>query len=120
MKSPIPQKMKLNTSMIGNVITIILKDRIDANNAPEIEQGALSLISGSSCKLVADLSQVSFMSSAGLRALLTMLKEAKRNGGDLRLAGAQGFVKEVLDLTKFSAIFKIYTNTEDAVQSFSD
>ena len=112
--------MKLNTSLIGDVITIILRDRIDANNAPEIEQESLSLISGGSCKFVADLSQVSFMGSAGLRALLAMLKEAKRNGGDLRLAGAQGPVKEVLDLTKFSDIFKIYTSTKDAAQSFSD
>ncbi len=112
--------MELNISKTGGVITIILKGRIDASVAPDIEQKLLALISEGSCKLVADLSEVGFISSAGLRTLLAALKGAKRERGDLRLAGMQGQVQEVLDMTGFSTIFKIYTSAEDAVQSFSD
>ena len=112
--------MKLNTSKIGDVITLILKDRIDANVAPDIEQKLLSLISRGSCKLVADLSEVRFISSAGLRTLVAALKEAKRKGGDLRLAGMQKQVQEVLDLTGLDNIFKIYASVEDATRSFND
>ena len=113
-------KMELNISKIGDVITIILKGRIDASVAPDMEQKLLSLISEGSCKLVADLSQVRFISSAGLRTLVAALKEAKRGRGDLRLAGIQGQVQEVLDLTGLSTIFKIYTSAEDAARSFSE
>jgi len=112
--------MELNISKTGDVITIILKGRIDASVAPDIEQKLLSLISGGSCKLVTDLSEVKFISSAGLRALIAALKEAKRQSGDLRLAGIQGQVQEVLDLTGLSTIFKIYASAEDAARSFSD
>ena len=112
--------MELNISKIGDVISIILKGRIDASVAPDIEQKLLSLISEGSRKLITDLSEVWFISSAGLRALLAVLKEAKRKGGDLRLAGIQGQVQEVLDLTGFSTIFKIYASAEDAARSFSD
>ncbi len=112
--------MELNISKIGDVISIILKGRIDASVAPDIEQKLLSLISEGSHKLVTDLSDVWFISSAGLRALLAALKEAKRERGDLRLTVIQGQVQEVLDLTGLSTIFKIYTSVEDAAQSFSD
>lgn len=112
--------MELIINKIGDVTTLILKGRIDANVAPEIEQKLLSLISRGSCKLVADLSEVWFISSAGLRTLVAALREAKRKQGDLRLAGMQGQVKEVLDLTGLDNIFKIYASVEDATQSFSD
>ena len=112
--------MELNISKIGDGITIILKGRIDASVAPDLEQKLLSLISGGSCKLVADLSEVWFITSAGLRVLVASLKEAKRGRGDLRLAGIQGQVQEVLDLTGLSTIFKIYTSAEDAARSFSE
>ena len=112
--------MELSISKMGDVITIILRGRIDANVAPDIEQKLLSLIIEGSCKLVADLSEVKFISSAGLRTLVAALKEAKRKGGDLRLAGMQRQVQEVLDLTGLDTIFQIYTRAEDAIRSFSD
>ena len=113
-------RMELKISKIGEVVTIILEGRIDANVAPDIEQKALSLISEGSCELVADLSNVLFISSAGLRALITALKEAKRKKGDLRLAGVKGMVMEVFDITGFSSIFKIYENAEESIKSFID
>ncbi len=112
--------MELIIDKAGDVTTIVLKGRIDANVAPEIEQKLLSLISGGSCKLVADLSEVWFISSAGLRTLVTALREAKRKQGDLRLARMQGQVKEVLGLTGLDNIFKIYASVDDATRSFSD
>jgi len=112
--------MELNISKIGDVTTIIMEGRIDGSVAPDIEQKLLSIISGGSCKLVTDLSGVGFISSAGLRTLLAALKGAKKERGDLRLAGIQGQVQEVLDMTGFSTIFKIYTSAEDAARSFSE
>jgi anti-anti-sigma factor len=112
--------MELRISKVGDVVTILLEGRIDANVAPDIEQKLLSLISEGSCKLVADLSEVMFISSAGLRALIAVFKEAKKEKGDLQLAGVKGHVQEVFDITGFSTIFKIYASAEDAVRSFGD
>ena len=57
--------------------------------------------------------EVWFISSAGLKALLVALKEAKREKGDLLLAGVQAEVREVLTLTGFSTIFKVYACDPD-------
>ena len=112
--------MELSINKIGDVTTIILQGRIDATVAADIEQKLLSLISGGSCKLVTSLSEVTFISSAGLRSLVAVLKQAKRDGGDLRLAGMGARVKEVFDITGLSVIFNIYASTADAVRSFGD
>ncbi len=112
--------MELDIKMIDDVVSIVLKGRIDANTAPAIEQKLLSLISDGAQQLVTDLSEVWFISSAGLKALLAALKEAKREKGDLLLAGVQAEVREVLELTGFSTIFKVYACAEDAAQSFSE
>jgi anti-anti-sigma factor len=112
--------MELEIKMIDGAVSIILKGRIDANTAPVIEQKLLSLISEGTRKLITDLSEVWFISSAGLKALLVALKEAKREKGDLLLAGVQAEVREVLELTGFSTIFKVYACAEDAAQSFSE
>lgn len=112
--------MEIKVNKIGNVVAIVLKGRIDASNTPSIEQELMSLISGGSHRLVADLSDVWFISSAGLRVLVAGLKEAKKEGGDLRLAGMQVEVQNVFDLTGLLDIFKVFDSREDAVQSYSD
>jgi anti-anti-sigma factor len=112
--------MELNISKMGDVCTITLTGRIDASIALDIEQELLLLISEGSCKLVTTLSEVTFISSAGLRSLIAVLKQAKREGGDLRLAEMDRRVQEVFDITGISTIFKIFPSSKDAVQSFGD
>ena len=112
--------MKLDISTIGDVTTVALKGRIDATVAPDIEQELLSLISSGSCRLVTVLSEVTFISSAGLRSLVAALKQAKREKGDLRLAEMGAKVKEVFEITGLSTIFNIYPSAEEAVRSFDD
>lgn len=70
-------------------------------------------------RLVGDLSGVQYTSSAGLRALLAVLREARRNGGDLRLASVNPSVLKILDLSGFTTILKVYGDVDSAVASFA-
>ncbi len=70
-------------------------------------------------RLVGDLSGVDYMSSAGLRALLETVKEARQHGGDLRLAAVRPDVLRVLDLSGFTKILKVFPDTEAAAGSFA-
>ncbi len=110
--------MEQNIRMIGEAVIITLTGRIDANTSPDIEQRMLSLVSEGSNKLVADLSRVTFISSAGLKTLLIVLKKTKREQGDLRLSGIQAQVNEVFDITGFTDIFSIHDSAENAAHSF--
>lgn len=76
------------------------------------------VLAGHIC-LVGDLSGVDYMSSAGLRALLESVKEARQRGGDLRLAAVRPDVLRVLDLSGFTKILKVFPDAEAAAGSFA-
>ena len=59
-----------------------------------------------------------YTSSAGLRVLLTTLKDARQRGGDLRLAEIRPNVRQVLELSGFTSILKCYPDVNGAVTSF--
>jgi anti-anti-sigma factor len=83
-------------------------------------QGALmaELQKGNRC-VVADFSGVDYTSSAGLRVILATVKEARRNGGDFRLAGVRPAVLRVLEMSGFTGIVKIYPDADAALASFA-
>jgi anti-anti-sigma factor len=70
-------------------------------------------------RLVGDLSGVKYTSSAGLRALLSVLRDARSGGGDLRLAAVHAPVLKILELSGFTSILKVFGDVDAAVASYS-
>ena len=69
-------------------------------------------------KIVVDMSEVDFMSSAGFRALLASQRVCKRyNRGEIVLAKVSNRVKEALELAGFTELFKLYKDPVEAVGS---
>ncbi len=110
--------MEISVTQQAKVMIIGPVGEIDALNVGEFSTLLSQQLKDGQHQLIADLSQVSYMSSAGLRALLTTLKETRRSGGDFRLAAIQDGVRQVLDMTGFSGIFKIFSTVDASVASF--
>jgi anti-sigma B factor antagonist len=91
---------------------------IDALTATEFGALLSRQLHGAAPHLVVDFSRVPYMSSAGLRALLATLKEARQRGGDFRLAAVPPTVQQVLTMTGFNTIFKIFPTVEATIASF--
>ena len=85
-------------------MTIAVNGRVDTVTAPELEAG---LKFGDATCVVLDLANVPYMSSAGLRLLLTAHKTMLAKGGELQIANVQESVREVLDITGFSDILTL-------------
>jgi anti-sigma B factor antagonist len=96
--------MEIKTKSEGNRLTIAVSGRVDTVTAPELEAG---LKFGDATCVVLDLANVPYMSSAGLRILLTAHKTMLGKGGELQIANVQGSVKEVFDITGFSSILNV-------------
>jgi anti-sigma B factor antagonist len=111
--------MDLSTESKGNVQIISVKGSLDALTAPELADALATQLREGNTQLVADLSELDYTSSAGLRVLLNSVKEARSKGGDLRLAAVQPNVKKVLDLSGFMSIMKSYADNDAAVASFA-
>ncbi|HZG65226.1 MAG TPA: STAS domain-containing protein, partial [Herpetosiphonaceae bacterium] len=63
-------------------------------------------------------SDVTFISSSGLRVLLLLARELRKDGGDVRLCAARPQVAEVFHLTGFDRIFELFPTCEAAGASF--
>ena len=96
--------MEIKTKSEGSTLTISVSGRVDTVTAPELEAG---LKFGDAKCVVLDIAEVPYMSSAGLRLLLTSHKAMAAKGGRLEIVNVQSAVREVLEITGFSDILNI-------------
>jgi anti-sigma B factor antagonist len=78
-----------------------------------------SLLAAGKKKIVLNLSNVSYIDSAGLGTLVATFHSARSQGATLKLANLGSKFKEVLQVTKLMTVFDTYDNESLAVQSFS-
>ncbi len=84
-------------------IVLELEGRVDTITAPELQQAILVAFQKEK-KLILDFTNIEYISSAGLRALLIGEKTAKSKGGSMLITGASEAVKEVFNVTGFLKI----------------
>jgi anti-sigma B factor antagonist len=110
--------MEITISEMHRVTLIELSGRIDSTNATQLGDALGAQIDAGRHQLVLDLSRVDYISSAGLRELVSALKRVKAANGDLRLATLSDRVVEVLTLAGLDIIFKVFPTQVEAVGSF--
>ncbi len=110
--------MEIHESEMRRVRLFEVSGRVDSSNANELGQELDRTIDDGNTNLVLDLANVEYMSSAGLREMVRVLKRAKRTGGDLRIANPSDRVREVLELAGLDTIFEIFPTQVEAVGSF--
>lgn len=110
--------MNINVESLKRVELVTVNGRIDSSNAADFEGSLKQLTGNGRSNLVLNLTGVTYMSSAGLRTLVSTLKECKRGGGDVRLAAPSERVAEVLSLAGLDSLFKVYEDNTVAVGSF--
>ncbi len=93
--------------------------RIDSATAPALGTAFSALTDQGRYHLVFDMSEVEFISSAGLRVLISTQKICKRyNRGELVLANVPANILASLELAGFNVLFKIYDDLLTAVGNF--
>jgi len=85
---------------------IKVKGRVDSATAPQFSDELQKITDQAHFKIVLDLSELDFMSSAGLRVLINLQKLCKRyNRGEVVLAGVPANIFAALDLSGFTGLF---------------
>ena len=110
--------LDIHVSDHEQVVLLEVVGRVDSMNANELGEALSSQIEGGKLNLVVDLSSVDYMSSAGLREIVSSLKLVKRASGDLRIAQPSDRVREVFEMAGLDTIFRIYPSQSDAVGSY--
>jgi len=111
--------LQIDLAEHGSVTVAAITGNVDTVTADDLLATLQDAIAAGRVHLVGDLRGVGYTSSAGLRALLGAMKEARRRGGDLRLAAVGEKVFKVLQLSGFTSILRLYDNVDAAVASYA-
>ena len=111
--------MDITATHHDQVTVIAISGSIDSLNADQLTEAFQVHLSAGRVRLIADFAGVGYTSSAGLRSLLSTVKDSRRQGGDLRIAGIQPTVERVLSLSGFTSIIKTFPDVSEAVASFA-
>ena len=97
--------MTINKTQNGTALEIALEGRLDTTTAPELEAELSKSLAGAD-SLTLDFSKLAYISSAGLRVLLSAHKNMSSKGG-MTVKNVNEIVKEVFDVTGFADILTI-------------
>ncbi len=111
--------MEITAITVEGAAILVIQGSVDSFTADQLTASFSAILKGGRTRLIADLSAVEYTSSAGLRSLLITAKDARKVGGDLRLAGARPAVHRVLSLSGFTSIMNIYDDVPAALASFA-
>ena len=88
--------------------------RLDSDSSAELTRQAKDLIGKGGRRLLLDLKDLYYISSAGLRAALAVAKEMTAVGGKLAISSPNAAITEVFDISGFVSVIEVYRSTETA------
>ena len=106
--------MRITAKEKGRVLFLALEGRLDAFGSGELSAGLKRDFGADVVCVLLDMTAVDYVSSAGVRVLLSTHKELARRGGALVLAGLQEYCREVLEVTGFADVLPQFDNAEKA------
>jgi anti-sigma B factor antagonist len=110
--------MEINVNPVGQVMVIEISGEIDSNTAPQAQERVLPLVQPGA-KILLDMSSVEYMSSAGLRMLLSMYRQITRQNGGLVLVGLAEEIKDTMSVTGFLNFFTTRDTVDEGLKALA-
>lgn len=112
--------MEISVNPMKRCELVTVSGEVDSATAPDLEETLKNLVASGKKNLVVNLKDVSFMSSAGLKALIGAQMKARKAipSGNVVLAEVPPHLDETLQLVGFHHVFKFYDSNVEAVGSF--
>ncbi len=111
--------MELIEETHGRVVVVTARGRLDGSTAQAFGARLEKLATAPEPRLLVDFSGIDFVSSAGLRVVLTLLKRVKSANGKLALCAVQAPVKEILDITGFTPMLDVHAGRAEAMAALA-
>lgn len=111
--------MEINIKNLEDIKIVELIGDVDASTAPEVQQKILPLAQSNS-KILLDMSQVPYMSSAGLRILLSLYRKTAAYDGKLVLVGLSEDLQDTMSVTGFLDFFTTGETLEAGIDELKE
>lgn len=110
--------MDINTRMVDDVLVIDMVGRLDTAASGYASDELVRIAKSRSGKLVLNLEQLDYISSAGLRVILLAAKLLEASSGEMKICNPNGLVKGVMETSGFASLLRMYDTEEDACAAF--
>lgn len=111
--------MDIRITEEGKVCVMALSGRMDATTVNQFDEAYRALVAeGKKCVLV-DMGELAYISSAGLRSILTFVKLLKSSGGTLVFCALQPMVSEVFRISGFSSMLAVHKTSNEALSALN-
>ncbi|MBI3628299.1 MAG: STAS domain-containing protein [Candidatus Rokubacteria bacterium] len=110
--------MEIEVTQTGGVTLVVPKGDLDMGTADQMKRTLTELIEKGQSKLVMDLTDVAYVDSSGLGALVAAMKRARAVGGNLKLCGLQEDVRSIFEMTRLIKVMAVHSDRQEAVASW--
>ena len=111
--------MTIDQQRLGDTLVISPVGRFDSTTSDALDAHVKPISSSGAPTLVVDFSRVDYISSAGLRVMLTLAKRIRERQGKLALCGMNDGVRQVFELAGFLPLFAIESSRDEALQALA-
>lgn len=105
---------------LQGIVILRCEGRLDATTAPRLEDEINALLDQERIKIMIDFTRIDYLSSAGMRLLLSMTKRLKAKKGKLSIFALHDEVSEIIHMAGFEKVLAIYGSQEEATQAHDE
>lgn len=107
--------MEIKATPLDDITAVTVAGRVDSTTADSLTTGLGELVKSGASRLLIDLKEVSYISSAGFRTLLITSRAVAQAKGAMVLCGMSAEMKRLFDLGGFSELFAIASSRDEAL-----
>lgn len=108
------------TSISPDIDVFVMSGRLTmGSDSQQVEWNLAKLLKEHHKKVIFDLSNVNFLDSSGIGILVMCHAKLKKTGGALRIAGAQGMVRQIIEMTNVNKLVELYPSASEAAKVFT-
>jgi anti-sigma B factor antagonist len=105
----------IERTLVRDKVVLRVAGRMDAESTPVFEAECESCIAEGSTSLVLDLSNLTYVSSMGLGAIVRVAKQLRDAGGEVRICCLTGLVRQLFEITRLNHVFPPHDSVESAL-----
>ncbi len=111
--------MEIQNERVGDTYVVSATGRLDGIYSTAFAKEVGELIAGANPKILIDFAEIDYVTSAGIRAVLLLMKKANASGAVFALCGLNEQVREVLDATGLTPIITIHPNRTEGIAALN-
>ena len=119
MNSPSTGSVPAQIECVRGIPVIVITGRLDATNAPSFDAQAAPLLAEAQSRILLDLSGLKYISSAGLRSIIQIIKHTSVSGGRTGIFSVPAPILEIIEISGFQRLLDIYPDRETALNGSS-